>query len=73
MEMFEWREKVDDAKDDQELLELTVKQVREQLQLCRTTISSIIGDPQMTPAAVVWITRMKYFTKMMEELTHETE
>lgn len=64
---------MDEAKGDHALLELTIKQVQEQLQLCRATISSIIVDPQMTPTAVVWITRMKYFTKMMEELSHETE
>lgn len=64
---------MDEAKGDHALLELTIKQVQEQLQLCRATISSIIVDPQMTSTAVVWITRMKYFTKMMEELSHETE
>lgn len=73
MEMFEWRERVDDAKNDPKLRREVAHDVKMQLIQCQSTVASIIMDPSMTSLAMIWTTRMKYFSKMIEELAEHDE
>lgn len=71
--MFEWREKVDDAKAHKDHRKSYIDEVAEQLRICEKEVGEVITDLSATEKASRWITRMKYFSKMAQELQESEE
>lgn len=68
MEMFDWRERVDEAKHDKRERNTMRKEVEEQLMQIRRSFGQVVNDESRTELIIAVVTRMKYFTKMLEEL-----
>jgi molecular chaperone HscB len=77
-EMFEWREKVDESKDIPSRRQSVAKEIADEIELCEKELSIIFeqNHPTSTDStqhALMATTRLKYFSKMMEELSESED
>lgn len=68
MEMFDWRERVEEAKHDKQNRNVMKLEVEDQLEQVRRSFGQIIRAESQVEETFAVVTRMKYFTKMLEEL-----
>lgn len=76
--MFEWREKVDESKDIPARRQSVAKEIADEIELCEKELSIIFAQnhPTSTDSAqhtLMATTRLKYFSKMMEELSESED
>lgn len=69
--MFEWREKVDDAKTDAMQRKTLIASVAQELAHCENDLGTLFStklDTIIAEKILMTTTKFKYFSKMMQEL-----